>query len=260
MNPEEKYKKLVSATKEFFRKQRFQKAVIGLSGGVDSSLTAKIAVKAIGKENVTGLIMPEKTSRPESAEYAKELAENLGIKAIEVNINEFFRPFWKFLPWKQNRASKTNIKPRIRMSILYNYANAHNNLVLGTSNKTEIILGYFTKHGDGATDFTPLGDLYKTEVFEIAKIAGIPEKIIQRKPSAELEEGQTDEEDLGMSYKEIDTILKEIEQRKKEPETKKSLNEMEKELIKKFGEKAVKVLERIKANRHKTTAIKKIEF
>ncbi|MBU2100303.1 NAD+ synthase [Candidatus Micrarchaeota archaeon] len=249
MKPEEKYKKLIKETKEFFEKQRCHKAAIGLSGGIDSSLTAKIAVDAIGKENITGLIMPEKTSRPESAEYAKELAEQLGIKVIEVNINEFFRPFWKLLGWEQNRASKTNIKPRIRMTILYNYANAHNTLVLGTSNKTEIVLGYFTKHGDGATDFVPLGDLYKTEVFEIAKIAGIPEKIISRKPSAELEENQTDEKDLGMSYKEVDKILEKKEQ-----------GTSEKKLIKEFGEKAKKILERIKANKHKTEPTGKIRF
>ncbi len=258
MNSEEKYKKIVECTREFFKKQRFHKAVLGLSGGIDSSLTAKIAVDAIGKENVTGLILPEKTNRPESAEYAKKQAEELGIKAIEININEFFRPFWKFLPWEQNRASKTNIKPRLRMSILYNYANAHNTLVLGTSNKTEIMLGYFTKHGDGATDFTPLGNLFKTEVFEIAKNAGISKKIIERKPSAELEEGQTDEEDLEMSYKKIDKILKDIENQT----FKKSLSktEMEKELKEKFGENAEKILKRIKENKHKISEVEKICF
>jgi len=258
MSPEEKYKKIVEYTKDFFKKQRFHKAVLGLSGGIDSSLTAKIAVEAIGKENVTGLILPERTNRPESAEYAKELAEELGINAIEININEFFRPFWKFLPWEQNKASKTNIKPRLRMSILYNYANAHNTLVLGTSNKTEIMLGYFTKHGDDATDFSPLKNLFKTEVFEIAKKTGIPEKIIKRKPSAELEENQTDEKDLEMTYKEADEILKEIEKQT----FKKSLSktEAEKELKEKFGENAEKILKRIKENKHKTNTTEKICF
>jgi len=258
MNPEEKYKRLVSETKEFFKKQSCHKAVIGLSGGIDSSLTAKIAVDAIGKENLTGIIMPEKTSRPESSEYAKKQGKQLGIKIIEININEFFRPFWKLLEWKQNRASKTNIKPRIRMAILYNYANANNTLVLGTSNKTEIMLGYYTKYGDGATDFTPLGDLYKTEVFEISKTAKIPKKIIERKPSAELEENQTDEEDLGMSYKEVDEILKELEKEKKKKNS--SQKEIEKELIQKFGKKVEKILKRIKENKHKNEPIGKIEF
>lgn len=135
------------------------------------------------------------------------------------------------------------------MTVLYNYANAHNTLVLGTSNKTEIMLGYFTKYGDGATDFTPLGDLFKTEVFEISKIAGLSKKIIERKPSAELEENQTDEKDLGLSYKKIDEILKKIE---------KEINE--KELIKEFGENAEKILERIKTNKHKINKIEKIKF
>ncbi|MFH1663582.1 MAG: NAD+ synthase [archaeon] len=248
MKPEEKYKKLVEKTKKFFEKQRFQKAVLGLSGGIDSSLTAKIVSEAIGKENVFGLIMPEKTNSPESAEYAKELAEKLGIKAIEVDINDFFKPFFKLLPWEQNRTSKTNLKPRIRMTVLYNYANKHNAIVVGTSNKTELMLGYFTKFGDGASDFLPIGNLFKTEVIEISKTIGIPEKIIQRKPSAELEEDQTDEKDLGLSYKEIDEILREMEKEK-----------TEKQLTEKFGEKAEKLIKRIKENRHKTEKTEKIE-
>jgi len=249
MTPKEKYELLVKKTKEFFERQRFNKAVIGLSGGIDSSLTAKITVDAIGKENVLGLIMPEKTNKPESLDYAKELAEQLGIKTVQVNINDFFKPFYKLLPWDQNRASKTNLKPRIRMTVLYNYANRHDALVIGTSNKTEIILGYFTKHGDEATDFIPIGDLFKTELYEISKCIGIPEKIIKRKPSAELEENQTDEEDLGLSYKEIDEILIEWEKGK-----------TEKELIEKFGEKAENILKRIKENKHKIKPIEKIEF
>ena len=249
MTPKEKYELLVKKTKEFFERQRFNKAVIGLSGGIDSSLTAKITVDAIGKENVLGLIMPEKTNKPESLDYAKELAEQLGIKTVQVNINDFFKPFYKLLPWDQNRASKTNLKPRIRMTVLYNYANRHDALVIGTSNKTEIILGYFTKHGDEATDFIPIGDLFKTELYEISKCIGIPEKIIKRKPSAELEENQTDEKDLGMSYKEVDKILEKKEQ-----------GTSEKKLIKEFGEKAKKILERIKANKHKTEPTGKIRF
>jgi NAD+ synthase len=256
MNAKQKYEKLIQKTREFIEKQRFHKAVIGLSGGIDSSLTAKIVTEAIGKENVTGIIMPEKTNTPESREYALALTKKLGIKAIEVNINDFFKPFFKNLPWKQNRTSKTNLKPRIRMIVLYNYANAKNAIVVGTSNKSELMLGYFTKYGDGATDFIPLGDLFKTEVYEIAKIAGIPEKIIQRKPSAELEEGQFDEKDLGLSYKEIDEVLKEIEEHYSNKITQKT----QKELIKKFGEKAKKVIKRIKENAHKTCTIEKIEF
>ncbi len=249
MDSKEKYKKLVKKTKEFFEKQRFHKAVIGLSGGIDSSLTAKIVSDAIGKENVIGIIMPEKTNSPESKEYALNLAEQIGIKTVEVNINEFFKPFYKMLPWEQNRASKTNLKPRIRMIVLYNYANKNNALVVGTSNKSELMLGYFTKHGDGATDFTPIADLYKTEVFEISKIAEIPEKIIQRKPSAELEENQFDEDELGLSYKEIDEILINVEKGKQE-----------KELIEMFGEKTKKIIERMELNKHKTCMIEKIEF
>lgn len=249
MKAKEKYRILVEKTKEFFKRQRFHKAVIGLSGGIDSSLAAKITVDAIGKENVLGLIMPEKTSRPESSEYAKKLAEQLGIKTVEANINDFFKPFFKLLPWNQNRASKTNLKPRIRMTVLYNYANRHNAIVVGTSNKTEIILGYFTKHGDEATDFIPLGGLFKTELYEIAREVGIPEKIINREPSAELEENQTDEKDLGLSYKEIDEIL--IEQEN---------GATKKELIKKFEKKAENILNRIKENKHKIKPIEKIEF
>jgi len=258
MTPKEKYKILVKKTKEFFERQKFNKAVIGLSGGLDSSLTAKITVDAIGKENVLGLIMPEKTNSPESLEYAKELAEQLGIKAVKIDINDFFTPFYKLLPWDQNNASKTNLKPRIRMTVLYNYANRHNAIVVGTSNKTEIILGYFTKHGDNATDFIPIGNLFKTELYEIAKEIGIPKKIIQRKPSAELEENQTDEKDLGLSYKEIDEILAEREKQSFKKNLSKT--EIEKELTEKFGEKAKNILKRIEENRHKIKPIEKIEF
>ncbi len=249
MSPKEKYFQLVQKTKKFFEEQKLKKAVIGLSGGIDSSLTAKITVDAIGKEKVLGLIMPEKTSRKQSKKLAEELAVQLGIKTIKININEFFKPFFKLLPWKQNKASKTNLKPRIRMTVLYNYANAKKAIVIGTSNKTEIQLGYFTKYGDGASDFMPLGNLFKTEIFRIAETAGIPKKIIQRTPSAELEENQTDEKDLGLSYKEIDEILSEKEKGK-----------TEKELQKKFKKKAEKILQRIKENKHKTETIKKIRF
>lgn len=249
MDSKEQYNKLVKKTREFFKKQRFQKAVIGLSGGIDSSLTVKIVAEAIGKENVVGAIMPEKTNTPESKEYALELAEELGIKTVEININEFFKPFYKMLPWEQNRASKTNLKPRIRMIVLYNYANKNNAIVVGTSNKTELMLGYFTKYGDGATDFLPLGNLFKTEIYKLSKTAGITKKIIERKPSAELEENQFDEDDLGLSYKEIDEILKETEKGKNE-----------KEIIKKFGKKAGEIINRIKENKHKTEKIEKIEL
>ena len=124
-----------------------------------------------------------------------------------IYINDFKKNFDK-LEWKQNKIAKMNTASRIRAVILYNYANAHNALVIGTSNKTELKLGYFTKYGDGACDIEVIGDLFKTEVIELSKFLKIPEKIINKVPTAELYHGQTDEAELGASYEEIDKILK----------------------------------------------------
>jgi len=189
--------------------------VVGLSGGIDSTTTAFLCVRALGKERVLGVIMPEKGVTPEEdVKDAIEVCRILGINYKIVEISDIFNAFIRVLG-KSNKISEGNLKARIRMCILYYFANSMNYLVAGTGNKTELMLGYFTKYGDGGVDFLPIGGLYKTEVRELAKFLGVPEKIISKPPSAGLWRGQKDEEELGMSYDEIDTILKALENGKK---------------------------------------------
>ncbi|MFH0838474.1 MAG: NAD(+) synthase [Patescibacteria group bacterium] len=172
--------KITGNLKEFFEQAGFQKAVVGLSGGVDSALVAKLAVMALGKENVTALIMPhDEINLPGSLPDAIAWAEELGIEYRVVSIRDYVERYKK-LPWDETELAHMNIQARVRMTILYHYANSNKALVLGTGNKTEKTLGYFTKYGDGGVDILPIGDLYKTEVWKLAKELGLPEKIIKK--------------------------------------------------------------------------------
>ncbi|MDH5596811.1 MAG: NAD+ synthase [Candidatus Peregrinibacteria bacterium] len=202
---------ITKGLKEFFEKAGFQKAVVGLSGGVDSALTAKFGVLALGKESVSAILMPyEGMSSSHSVEDAKAYAEELGIGYEVVPIRDFVENYQK-LPWQASEYAHMNVQARARATILYHYANTHRALVLGTGNKTEETLGYFTKYGDGAVDVLPIGSLYKTEVWAMAKELGLPEAIINKAPSAELREGHTDEDEIGMSYAQMDEILQKLE-------------------------------------------------
>lgn len=203
--------KIAQGLKDFFEKAGFKKAVVGLSGGVDSALVAKFAVLALGKENVTALLMPhDDISLASSLPDAKAFAEELGIEYRTVSVRDYVERYKK-LPWDETELAHMNIQARIRMTILYHYANSHNALVLGTGNKSEITLGYFTKYGDGGADVFPIGDLYKTDVWKIAEELSLPKTIIKKTATAELKAGQTDEGEIGMSYVEIDEILKKFE-------------------------------------------------
>ncbi len=200
-------KKLVNRIKNFFKSANKQKAVIGLSGGIDSALVCSLLVEAIGKQNVTALILPfNGVSSKENIQDAQNFAKKLGVKTILQEINSFSEPF-SSLPWKQTNLSKTNTLPRLRAIILYNYANSNDCLVVGTGNKTELMLGYFTKYGDGAADFFPIGTLWKTKVYELAKERKLPIEFLEKTPTAELWVGQTDEKELGLTYKEMDEML-----------------------------------------------------
>lgn len=184
--------------------------VLGLSGGVDSAVVAFLCVKALGKERVLANIMPEKgVTSEEDVRDALQIAKMLEIEYNVIEISPFVRLFLETLGGDKNAV--INLKPRIRMAINYFFANKLRRLVVGTGNKSEIMIGYFTKYGDGAVDLQPIGDLYKTEVFEVAKFLGVPENVIKKKPTAGLYVGQTDEEEIGMSYAELDEILKSIE-------------------------------------------------
>lgn len=184
--------------------------VIGLSGGIDSATCLKLAVQAVGSENVTALIMPGKPSRSENMEDARDLAEELAVEKQEIQIKEAVEAFQRELPFKPEKEGLGNVRARIRMTYLYSFANRENQLVLGTGNRTEYLLGYFTKYGDGATDIAPLLGLYKTEVKQVAEEIGLDRKFIEKKPTAGLWEGQTDEEEIGASYEVIDKVLKEL--------------------------------------------------
>ena len=183
--------------------------VIGLSGGVDSSVVAALAKRSLGSAKVLGLILPC-DSNSKDAERARIVAKNLGIKTDTVDLAPAFRCFGDALP-EADKKTLGNLKSRLRMLTLYYYANMNNSLVLGTSNKTEIAIGYFTKYGDSAADLEPIGGLYKTQVLELAKHIEIPEEIISSPPTAGLWDGQTDESEIGMSYAELDNILKSAE-------------------------------------------------
>ncbi len=182
-------------------------AVVGLSGGIDSSLTAKLLVEALGPNRVLGLILPEKGSTPkEDVDDALELAELLGIEHRLIDITPIVESFLSVLP-KADKVVVGNIKVRTRMVILYYFANARNMLVAGTSDKSELLIGYFTKYGDGASDFTPISDLYKTQVRMLARWLGLPEKIVSKKSSPRLWPGHMAEEELGITYDLLDQIL-----------------------------------------------------
>ena len=186
--------------------------VVALSGGIDSSLVTLLAHKALG-DKVIALIMPESGVSPVSdTEDALNLVEKLGVEYRLIDINGAIGWFKGVFPegngneWAE-RLTLANVKPRVRMIINYVYSNYFNRIVIGTSNKTELLLGYGTKFGDMAADIYPIGDLYKTQVWQLAEFLGIPTEIIRKKPSAGLWKGQTDEEELGHTYHEIDRVL-----------------------------------------------------
>jgi len=187
--------------------------VLGLSGGIDSATTAALSVKALGKENVAGLGLPIE-SLPQDLEDGILIAKHLGIKLLICDLTSTYKEFLKALPigLESNLLAMANIKPRLRMTMVYYTGQALGGyLVGGTGNRSEIAIGYFTKYGDGGVDFEPLGSLYKCEVREVARVLGIPEKIVVRPPSAGLWEGQTDEGEIGITYDEIDEILYRID-------------------------------------------------
>lgn len=197
---------LVQFIKEELNKAGFQKAVVGISGGVDSALAAFLSVMALGKENVIGISMPYRTSSESSKEDARLVAETLGIEFHEIDITPQIDAYYEKFP-DADRVRKGNKMARERMSILYDFAHFKNALVVGTSNKSELLIGYSTRWGDGAHDVNPIGDLYKTQVWQIAEHVGVPERIIKKKPSADLWPGQTDEGEIGLTYQLLDQIL-----------------------------------------------------
>ena len=184
--------------------------VIGLSGGVDSSVTLALAVEALGKERVHGLVLPDTRVTPqEDIDDALGIASKFGIKVSRVDIDPIVESFKKAVSFyrPEDKVSLGNVRARVRMTVLYYYANTHNLLVCGTGDKSEIYMGYFTKYGDGGADLLPIGDLFKTQVRELGRQLGVPEKILRKPSSPRLWEDQTAEDELGASYEVIDTVL-----------------------------------------------------
>ncbi|HOT90692.1 MAG TPA: NAD+ synthase [Anaerolineae bacterium] len=179
--------------------------VVGLSGGVDSAVTAALAARAVGVEHVLALWLPCH-SLPEDETYARMTAQALRLELHTVDLSTAFEALMAALPPGSDMA-RANIKPRLRMTAWYYMAQSHNYLVAGTGNRPEMMVGYFTKYGDGGVDIEPLGELYKHEVRALARVLGVPEPVITRAPTAGLWPGQTDEGELGITYAELDAIL-----------------------------------------------------
>ncbi|EKD67022.1 MAG: hypothetical protein ACD_48C00631G0001 [uncultured bacterium] len=204
----EKQNTLISFLKHHVQDKQ---VVIGLSGGIDSTTVAFLAVEALGAEKVHGYILPSSTNADEDARFATEVATSLGISYETVSLEPILDAFKHALPELTTPHVIGNLKARIRMSILYTKANNIGGLVLGTGNKTECMIGYYTKYGDGGVDILPIADLYKHDVRALAKELGVPQKIIDKKPTAGLWEGQYDEDEIGMSYDMLDGILEAID-------------------------------------------------
>lgn len=192
---------------EVVERRGFARGIVGLSGGVDSALTATLAARALGPENVIGVRMPYKTSSADSLDHAQLLANQLGIRLETVDISAAVDAYLVAADHTADATRRGNLMARMRMITLFDLSAKYDALPLGTGNKTERLFGYFTWHGDDAPPINPLGDLFKTQVWELARFVGVPDEILSKPPSADLIQGQTDEGDLGISYASADRIL-----------------------------------------------------
>jgi NAD+ synthase len=205
---------------------RADRFILGLSGGVDSAVVCGLAARAAGADRVTGVIMPS-NSNPDDARYAHEVADAFGVATITVDLSattaglvaaiqtgldaEDARGVAEAATGRQQQLALANVRPRLRMTTLYYLANLTNGIVLGTGNKSEAMIGYYTKYGDGGVDLLPLIDLYKHQVRAVARTLGVPADVIEKPPSAGLWPGQTDEAEIGLTYDELDAALSAIE-------------------------------------------------
>ena len=197
---------LVRFIRSEVRRVGFRRGVFGLSGGIDSTLSAYLAAKALGPENVCGIRMPYSTSSEETMDHGSLVAHELGIRMMTVPIAEPIDAYFRQFP-DASRLRRANKMARERMTVLYDQSAAQDALVIGTSNKTELLIGYGTIHGDMASALNPIGDLYKTQVRTLSSSMGVPEAIIRKNPTADLWVGQTDEAELGFTYAEVDRLL-----------------------------------------------------
>ncbi len=218
--------------------------VIGVSGGIDSAVVLKICTLILPPDKISAVFLPESTTPAQDTKDVKLIAKSCKIDLIEIKIDPILKSFLSNskIP-KTDPLTLGNLKARIRMNILFLIANSQNRLVLGTSNKSELLLGYFTKYGDGASDVAVLGDLYKTQVLELAEHLKLPKRVITKPPTAGLVANQTDEAELGMDYTTIDKILLGLEREISPSKLTKILKLPEQDII--------QIKHRVKQNRHK---------
>jgi len=221
-NPEETLNKILEFITKVVKGANASGVVIGLSGGVDSSLTAALCVRALGKDKVLGVLMPMVFIPKEDVADALDLAERLEIQTRMVNIDGICEAFLKALKIRQDdikvRVPLANIRARIRMTILYFYANANNYLVAGTGDQSEALIGYFTKYGDGGADFFPIRHLFKTQVRELATYLGVPEKMALKPSSPQLYPGHKLTDEVPLDYDRLDPVLVGLFEYKMPPE------------------------------------------
>lgn len=197
---------LVNFLREEAGKFGYTRGVVGLSGGVDSALAGYLSVQAFGAQNVLAVLMPYRTSSPDSVSDAMLLVEEWGVPYQRIEITPMLEPFFQ-MNSDMDRRRRGNLMARMRMIVLYDQSAEFGGLVIGTSNKSELLLGYGTLFGDMASAINPLGDLYKTQIWQVARAWGLPERIVAKVPTADLWPEQTDEEELGLRYREADQIL-----------------------------------------------------
>jgi NAD+ synthase len=197
---------LVQFLRDETRNAGFSRGVIGVSGGVDSAVSAYLSAQALGKENTVGVLLPYRTSSAESVRDAELIVKELGIRSERIDISSMVDAYCDKEKISDN-LRRGNVMARVRMIVLYDISAREHALVIGTSNKTEIMTGYGTLFGDTASALNPLGDLYKTQVWQLSEALGVPRSIIEKKPTADLWAGQTDEEELGFSYRQLDELL-----------------------------------------------------
>jgi len=206
LNTEVTRRVLVTFLRQEMERFGFRKAVLNLSGGLDSSMACFLAAEALGPENVLALLLPYQTSAPESAQHAEQVVAITGVASKTIDITPMVKPYLDLFPDMDN-IRRGNVMARMRMIVLYDHTVLWNGLAVGTSNKTELLLGYGTLFGDMASALNPLGDLYKTQVRQMARAVGMPQAILDKPPSADLWAGQTDEGELGFTYAEVDKLL-----------------------------------------------------